>query len=179
MCPTADFSISSLPAAPRRSGRPFALGHSGRWHPPGEMVWLAGLFLGMLLLFSPADALSAEKPKGNPTKVEEAPQMVPEEVTRKEEGFPAPRKGPMISELREDLDPDIPGAETVIRRYEDSKGNTTREFLINGQLFQIEVIPVNGPPYYLIDVEGNGLFQERHVGYLPRLVVPQWVLFRF
>ena len=85
----------------------------------------------------------------------------------------------MISELREDMDPDIPGAETVIRRYEDAMGNTMREFLIHGVVFQIEVVPVHGPPYYLIDVTGNGLFEERYQGNRPRLVIPQWVLFRF
>lgn len=100
-------------------------------------------------------------------------------VVRREGGFPIPRKGPLISELREDLDPEISGAETVIRRYEDAIGNEMREFYINGALFQIEVTPVNGPPYYLIDVNGNGLFQERYQGHQSRLVVPQWVLFRF
>lgn len=145
----------------------------------GSRACLAGLSLVWMLGLCPLEASAADKPKSAPAKVEEVPQSVPEEVTRKEEGFPIPRKGPLISELREDLDPDIPGAETIIRRYEDSKGNTTREYLINGLLFQIEVIPVSGPPYYLIDVEGNGLFQEQHVGFRPRLVVPQWVLFRF
>lgn len=137
------------------------------------------LGLGMLLIVCPTNSMAAAQKTANPPKVEAAPQAIPDEVTRDEKGFAVPRKGPMISELREDLDPDVPGPETVIRRYEDYKNNTVREFLINGMLFQIEVIPNNGPPYYLIDVEGNGLFQERYVGYQPRLVVPQWVLFRF
>ena len=100
-------------------------------------------------------------------------------VSRREAGFPVPRKGPLISNLREDVDPEIPGAETVIRRYEDSRGNVVQEFILNGALFQIEVSPVHGPTYYLIDVQGNGLFEERYQGHMPRLVVPQWVFFRF
>ncbi|MEO5341151.1 MAG: DUF2782 domain-containing protein [Magnetococcus sp. MYC-9] len=134
---------------------------------------LALFCLCALTSLAPANGMSDDPAKGS------APQGVPAEVTRREEGFPIPRKGPLISELREPTDPEHPDQETVIRRYEDSKGNTVREYLINGMLFQIEVVPVSGPPYYLIDVEGSGTFQERHVGYQPRLVVPQWVLFRF
>ncbi|MBF0402142.1 MAG: DUF2782 domain-containing protein [Magnetococcales bacterium] len=147
----------------------------------GHFTCLIGLSLALLFALGPANGYAAAKAKTNaPAQQQEvAPQPVPDEVSTNEKGFEVPRKGPLISELREDLDPEVPGPETVIRRYEDYKGNTVREFLINGQLFQIEVIPTNGPPYYLIDVTGNGLFQERHVGYQPRLVVPQWVLFRF
>lgn len=90
-----------------------------------------------------------------------------------------PTKGPLVSELKEDLDPNIPGPETVIRKFEDAQGNQVREFLINGALFEIQVLPVNGPPYYLIDNDGDGLFESRFNGYEPKLMVPQWVFFRF
>ena len=134
--------------------------------------WLAGMFF--LMLLSPI-AVSAED--GQPE--DDYTQHGEEGVSRHDKGFPIPRKGPLISELREDLSPDIEGPETVIRLYEDAMGNTVREFLINGALFQIEVTPANGPTYYLIDVSGNGLFEERHQSHQPRLLVPQWVFYRF
>jgi len=77
------------------------------------------------------------------------------------------------------LDPEIAGPETVIRKYEDAQGNEVREYVVNGAVFQIQVIPYNGVPYYLLDVNGDGLFENRFQGYQPRIVVPQWVLFRF
>ncbi|MBF0614890.1 MAG: DUF2782 domain-containing protein [Magnetococcales bacterium] len=92
---------------------------------------------------------------------------------------PVPAKGPLVSELREQLDPDHPQHETVIRKYEDAQGNQVREFLANGSLYQIEVVPVNGPAYYLIDTDGDGLFETRSHGHEPQIVVPQWVLFRY
>ena len=128
-------------------------------------VWFVALFVGMTVSLLPASNLIADTTQA--------------EVTHRDEGFPVPRKGPLVSELRENLDPETPDAETVIRRYEDSRGNVVREFLIHGALFQIEVIPISGPPYYLIDVTGEGLFQARYQGSKPRLLVPQWVFFRF
>lgn len=98
---------------------------------------------------------------------------------KRKEGFPRPRKGPITSELRENLDPGIPGPETVIRRYEDAQGNEVQEFLINGGIFQIHVTPVNGIPYFLIDSNGDGLFEERFQGNQPRLIVPQWMFHQF
>ncbi|MBF0294972.1 MAG: DUF2782 domain-containing protein [Magnetococcales bacterium] len=88
-----------------------------------------------------------------------------------------PAKGPLVSELREKAEPD--GPETVIRKYEDAQGNQVRESAVNGAVFQIQVIPYSGPPYYLIDNDGDGLFETRINGYEPKLMVPQWVLFRF
>ncbi|MBF0126040.1 MAG: DUF2782 domain-containing protein [Magnetococcales bacterium] len=108
--------------------------------------------------------------------------LVPRSVMAKgsvPDANPIPAKGPLVSELKEDLDPAIPGPETVIRKYEDAQGNQVREFAINGAVFEIQVVPANGPPYYLIDNDGDGLFETRLNGYEPKLVVPQWVLFRF
>ncbi|MBF0341066.1 MAG: DUF2782 domain-containing protein, partial [Magnetococcales bacterium] len=86
-----------------------------------------------------------------------------------------PVKGPLVSELREP-DPDHPGHVTVIRKYEDSQGNQVREFSVQGAIYQIQVIPVNAPAYYLIDPNGDGLFESMSNGHEPQFVVPQWVL---
>ncbi len=163
MCPT--------PPSPESHPLP------GQNNRPVLALCLAGFSLGVALFLYPANGMA--EAKQTPPKTATASQPGSDEVTRKEEGFPIPRKGPLISELREEVDSDTSRPATVIRRYEDYHGNTVREFLINGRLFQIEVTPVDGLPYYLIDVEGNGLFQERYAGARPRLVVPQWVLFRF
>lgn len=93
------------------------------------------------------------------------------------EGHPLPAKGPLISELRED----IPGTsgQTVIRIYEDQAGTRIREFSANGAVYQVEVKPMGMPPYYLIDSKGRGLFDTLLGGNQPKLVIPQWVLMRF
>lgn len=95
------------------------------------------------------------------------------------DGHPLPKKGPMVSQFREDLSDEIDGPETVVRKYEDGQGNQVLEFLINGAIFEIQVIPADGRPYLLIDTKGDGLFDSRFNGHEPRLVVPQWVFFRF
>ncbi|MBF0284771.1 MAG: DUF2782 domain-containing protein [Magnetococcales bacterium] len=97
----------------------------------------------------------------------------------KSEGHDKPRKGPLVSEFREHLSDEAEAPETVIRVYEDGSGGVVREFVINGSVFQIEVVPAVGPPYYLVDTTGSGIFDARYAGTLPRLIVPQWVLFRF
>lgn len=121
---------------------------------------LAGLFLALFLAALPG-VVRAEMPEVRPS------------------GHAVPQKGPLISELREDLSPEVDGAETIIRRYEDAQGNQVREFIMNNAVFQIQVIPRNGIPYYLIDADGDGLFENRFRGYEPSLIIPQWVLFRF
>ncbi|MBF0180743.1 MAG: DUF2782 domain-containing protein [Magnetococcales bacterium] len=94
-----------------------------------------------------------------------------------QESHAVPAKGPLVSELKEKAEPE--GPETVIRKYEDAQGNQVRESAVNGAVFQIQVTPYNGPPYYLIDNDGDGLFETRINGYEPKLMVPQWVLLRF
>lgn len=97
----------------------------------------------------------------------------------KEDGFEVPKKGPLVSELREDLSDEIPGAETVIRIYEDMAGNRVKESMINGSVFQIEVTPFHGLTYILLDSDGDGRFETKFYGQEPKFVVPQWVIFRF
>ena len=102
-----------------------------------------------------------------------------DEGTYRAEGYQPPGKGPLVSELREDVDPKVPGPETIIRNYADGWGGQVREFIMGGAIYQIEVVPYNGLPYLLIDKDGDGLFETRFRGNELRLIVPQWVLFRF
>jgi hypothetical protein len=50
------------------------------------------------------------------------------------------------------------------------------EYRVNGRLYMVKVEPMVGPPYYLLDVDGDGTLdvQDRRV---PALAVPQWLLF--
>lgn len=131
-----------------------------------HLLWVTALLWGL--------------PQGAQAAEEENVSRVPE---RREEidpaGHPLPQKGNVVGEFREDATKEIAGPETVIRLYEDSSGNRVREFIINGFTFQIEVLPYGGIPYYLFDTDGDGLFEVRTHADEPRLVVPQWILFRF
>ncbi|MEO5329160.1 MAG: DUF2782 domain-containing protein [Magnetococcus sp. THC-1_WYH] len=96
-----------------------------------------------------------------------------------QKGHPIPHKGALTNQFREDLNDELDGPETVVRKYEDEHGNQVIEFSINGSLFELQVIPANGRPYLLIDTNGDGLFDSKINGHEPRLIVPQWVFFRF
>lgn len=96
-----------------------------------------------------------------------------------QKGHPIPHKGALTNQFREDLNDELDGPETVIRKYEDEHGNQVIEFSINGSLFELQVIPANGRPYLLVDTNGDGLFDSRINGHELRLIVPQWVFFRF
>ncbi|HFD80364.1 MAG TPA: DUF2782 domain-containing protein [Gammaproteobacteria bacterium] len=68
--------------------------------------------------------------------------------------------------------------EVVIRQREDK---TIEEYRINGQLYMIKVTPRKGPPYYLIDNDGNGTLESMRTGadLEPDIMIPHWVLFRW
>jgi hypothetical protein len=73
----------------------------------------------------------------------------------------------------ENLQPEV----KIIRRED----KTIEEYRINGRLYKIKVIPKIGPPYFLIDRNGNGSFETIPVGGGPEpdIMIPQWVLFRW
>lgn len=96
-----------------------------------------------------------------------------------QKGHPIPHKGALTNQYSEDLNDELDGPETIIRKYEDEHGNQVIEYAINGSVFELQVIPANGKPYLLIDTNGDGLFDSRLNGHEPRLMVPQWVFFRF
>jgi hypothetical protein len=68
-----------------------------------------------------------------------------------------------------ELEPEI----TIVPR-EDV---TFVEYRIGGRLYMIKVIPAQGPPYYLIDPEGNGEFIRSDLE--PEITPPLWVIKRF
>ncbi len=73
---------------------------------------------------------------------------------------------------QEDLQPEV----KIIQRQD----KTVEEYRINGKLYKIKVIPKVGPPYYLVDRNGDGSFDTVPInGPEPQLSIPQWVLFRW
>ena len=84
------------------------------------------------------------------------------------EDLPAPPDLPDPVESGEVIEPEV----TIIQR-DDA---TIEEYRINGQLYMVKVTPVVGPPYYLVDNDGNGSMETRSNIYRD-VTVPQWVLF--
>ncbi len=85
---------------------------------------------------------------------------------------PEPPTLPLPVESGEAIEPDI----TIIRRGK----RLIYEYRLNGQLYMVKIQPDIGPPYYLIDSNGDGNLNVRRSD-LERgpngINVPQWVLF--
>jgi hypothetical protein len=60
----------------------------------------------------------------------------------------------------------------------ETDGKTIHEYRINGQLYMVKITPRKGPPYYLMDLDGDGEMDVREED-PARIVVPQWILFRW
>ena len=91
-----------------------------------------------------------------------------EEPTSEYPPVPQPPELPDPVESGEALEPEI----TIIRR-DDA---TITEYRVNGNLYMVKIVPAFGPPYYLIDRDGDGQMEGRSSIY-DDIIVPQWVLF--
>jgi hypothetical protein len=91
-------------------------------------------------------------------RAEEAPAPVPD-----------PPDLPPPVESGEPMDPDV----TIIRRGQE----TIEEYRINNRLYMIKIKPTIGPPYYLVDQDGDGNMDVRRSDNEVGLRIPQWVLF--
>ncbi|WAR44457.1 DUF2782 domain-containing protein [Methylomonas rapida] len=60
---------------------------------------------------------------------------------------PEPPELPQRVQSGEEMEPDI----TIIRKGKD----TVQEYRRNGKLYMIKVVPQVGPPYYLLDTNGD------------------------
>jgi hypothetical protein len=64
----------------------------------------------------------------------------------------------------------------VTIRQEDNR--TVHEYRIDGRLYMVKIVPRVGPPYYLMDSNGDGEMDTREDD--PNgVVLPQWILFRW
>ena len=51
------------------------------------------------------------------------------------------------------------------------------EYRIHGRLYMVKVYPAKGPPYYLIDYEGQGRYRRSDLE--PTIAIPNWVIRQF
>ncbi|MEW7974365.1 MAG: DUF2782 domain-containing protein [Candidatus Thiodiazotropha endolucinida] len=93
-------------------------------------------------------------------------------IAAEEQGEPEPPEVP-LPELVVDgevIEPEV----TIIKREE----GTIYEYRINGQLYMVKVQPDAGPPYYMVDRDGDGEFDSRSTD-PTNISVPQWILMRW
>ncbi|MFC1749101.1 DUF2782 domain-containing protein [Pseudomonadota bacterium] len=57
-----------------------------------------------------------------------------------------------------------------------SKNNNIKEYRVNGQLYMIEIVPKKGPPYFLVDMDGDGLMESRQGRVGTDVLIPRWIL---
>ena len=55
---------------------------------------------------------------------------------------------------------------------------TIEQYSINGHMYMVKVTPIAGPPYYLVDSDGDGELDVRSSD-PTNIAIPQWVLFRW
>lgn len=72
--------------------------------------------------------------------------------------------------VEELLEPQV----TIVRRERE----VIEEYRVSGQLYMVRITPRSGPPYFLIDTDGDGSLETRR-NELSNPEIPQWVLFRW
>jgi hypothetical protein len=65
--------------------------------------------------------------------------------------------------------------EPQVNIIESEKG-TIYEYRVHGQLYMVKVKPVVGPPYYLLDTNGDGVLDTQEPGPANN-AVNQWLLY--
>ncbi|MGE0079793.1 MAG: DUF2782 domain-containing protein [Thiohalomonadaceae bacterium] len=83
---------------------------------------------------------------------------------------PAETPAPPPDTVEELVEPQV----TIIRREHE----TIEEYRVSGQLYMVRITPRSGPPYFLIDTDGDGSLETRR-NELSNPEIPQWVLFRW
>jgi len=56
-------------------------------------------------------------------------------------------------------------------------GGTITEYSVNGEVYKVKITPAFGPPYYLIDKNGDGEMDCKVNNIYDDICVSQWVLF--
>ncbi len=83
---------------------------------------------------------------------------------------PEPPMLPPQVESGEALEPEV----TII----ETEKETIQEYRVNGRLYMVRITPQAGPPYYLLDLDGDGELDVEEDD-ISNLSIPQWVLFRW
>lgn len=93
-----------------------------------------------------------------------------EEETIEYAAIPEPPELPDPVESGEVLEPEI-----TIRPGKD--GGTITEYSVNGNVYKVKITPSFGPPYYLIDKNGDGKMDCKVNRIYDDICVSEWVLF--
>ncbi|PLY17056.1 MAG: DUF2782 domain-containing protein [Sedimenticola sp.] len=92
-------------------------------------------------------------------------------------GFAAENTAPEAVPEPPDLPPKVESGEVLepeVRIIESEKGKL-EEYSINGRVYMVKVTPQSGPPYYLVDSNGDGELDTRR-DHPSEISVPQWVI---
>lgn len=84
---------------------------------------------------------------------------------------PEPPELPPRVQSGEEMEPDI----TIIRKGKD----TIQEYRRNGRLYMIKVQPQVGPPYYLLDTNGDEKMDVKKNDLDRNSNINQWLLFEW
>ena len=85
------------------------------------------------------------------------------------EDVPAPPEIPQHLQDGQPIEPEV----TIIHREEA----VIEEYRVNGRMYMVKITPKIGPPYYLVDRDGDGRMESRMSQIYDDFVVPQWVIF--
>jgi len=75
---------------------------------------------------------------------------------------------PIDTVTGETIEPEV----TII---ETDKG-TIYEYRVGGQMYMVKIVPMAGPPYYLLDTDGDGQLDTQRND-ITDISIPQWVLY--
>lgn len=85
------------------------------------------------------------------------------------EDTPASASPPdVIQSVDENIEPDV--------RIIESERGTVQEYRAEGKVYMVKISPKNGPPYYLLDTDGDGVLDVRYND-VRNIAVPQWILY--
>ncbi len=85
------------------------------------------------------------------------------------EDTPASASPPdVIQSVDENIEPDV--------RIIESERGTVQEYHAEGKVYMVKISPKNGPPYYLLDTDGDGVLDVRYND-VRNIAVPQWILY--
>jgi hypothetical protein len=82
--------------------------------------------------------------------------------------FPEPPDIPSATYQGETVEPDV----TIV----ETETETIYEYRVRGKLYMVKIQPQIGPPYYLLDTNGDGTLDVRE-DRVWNNAIPQWVLF--
>jgi hypothetical protein len=85
-----------------------------------------------------------------------------------EDAFPSAPSVPVPPGQTDRVEPEV----TIIETDQE----VIYEYRVKGRVYMVKIQPVVGPPYYLLDTNGDGTLDVQE-SRRPNLALPQWLLF--